>query len=166
MDCGLLHQHLFWILENRHVPWLDSLSFVHNSGNSGLAVGWPAIVIIMGWINGIYVGVEDVANIYICVERFMITDVSTDGKWCYLVFWVVPHSRLLVRWSNLKNRLLSVCPSCSVSFYLNHQPPPSTSSPVFLLKFFCLDRKGLLHGNLNSLLLAAVLGLFYECLCV
>lgn len=72
-------------------------------------------------------------------------DVSTDGKWCYLVFWVVPHSRLLVRWSNLKNRLLSVCPSCSVSFYLNRQPPPSTSSPVYLLKFFCLDRKGLLH---------------------
>ncbi|KAJ7972336.1 ACT domain-containing protein [Quillaja saponaria] len=37
-------------------------------------------------------------------------DVSTDGKWCYIVFWVPP------------------------------KPPD-----VFLLKFCCYDRKGLLH---------------------
>ncbi|KAK9279367.1 hypothetical protein L1049_013046 [Liquidambar formosana] len=74
-------------------------------------------------------------------------DVSTDGIWCYIVLWVVPHSAsLIVRWSNLKDRLLSVCPSCSLSFYFNQQSAAcSTSSPVYLLKFFCLDRKGLLH---------------------
>ncbi|KAJ4725852.1 ACT domain-containing protein [Melia azedarach] len=73
-------------------------------------------------------------------------DISTDGIWCFMVFWVVPHScSIIVRWANLKNRLLSICPSCSVSFYFNQQSPRSLSSPVYLLKFFCLDRKGLLH---------------------
>lgn len=70
-------------------------------------------------------------------------DVSTDGIWCYMVFWVVPNSiSPVVRWPSLKNRLQSICPSCTTSFYL---PPRTASSPVYLLKFFCLDRKGLLH---------------------
>ncbi|GLT67091.1 hypothetical protein SLA2020_394220 [Shorea laevis] len=73
-------------------------------------------------------------------------DVSTDGIWCYIVFWVVPHLRSpFMRWPSLKNRLQSLCPSCSASFYLNTQPTRASSSPVYLLKFFCLDRKGLLH---------------------
>ncbi|KAK6926939.1 hypothetical protein RJ641_008658 [Dillenia turbinata] len=73
-------------------------------------------------------------------------DISTDGKWCYILLWVVPHSSsLIVRWTSLKNRLLSVCPSCSVSFFFNQQPTSPSSSPVYLLKFCCLDRKGLLH---------------------
>ncbi|CAN1808617.1 ACT domain-containing protein ACR9 [Linum perenne] len=72
-------------------------------------------------------------------------DVSTDGNWCYIVFWVVPNSGLVVRWMSLKNRLLSACPSCSVSFVLPQYLMQSTSSPVYLLKFFSLDRKGLLH---------------------
>ncbi|KAL5764298.1 hypothetical protein ACOSP7_016652 [Xanthoceras sorbifolium] len=73
-------------------------------------------------------------------------DLSTDGKWCYIVLWVVPHPySIIVRWSNLKNRLLTVCPSCSPSFYFNQPSTCSSSSSVFLLKFFCLDRKGLLH---------------------
>ncbi|XP_050209388.1 ACT domain-containing protein ACR9-like isoform X2 [Mercurialis annua] len=75
-----------------------------------------------------------------------------DGRWCYVVLWVIPYSKLVVRWSNLKDRLLYICPpSCSVSFYLNqHSLTTSSSSsskscPVYLLKFFSLDRKGLLH---------------------
>ncbi|KAL5992034.1 ACT domain-containing protein acr9 [Asimina triloba] len=78
----------------------------------------------------------------LCITR---GDVSTDGKWCYVVFWVVPcSSSIIVRWGNLKNRLLSVCPSCSVSIYFE-PPARSTASPVYLLKFFCQNRKGLLH---------------------
>ncbi|XP_010253240.1 PREDICTED: ACT domain-containing protein ACR9-like isoform X2 [Nelumbo nucifera] len=78
----------------------------------------------------------------LCITR---GDVSTDGKWCYILLWVEPHPvSLTVRWASLKNRLLSVCPSCSVSFYFN-QPSCSSPSPVYLLKFCCLDRKGLLH---------------------
>ncbi|XP_042510048.1 ACT domain-containing protein ACR9-like [Macadamia integrifolia] len=73
-------------------------------------------------------------------------DVSTDGIWCYIVLWVVPHSAsLTVRWPSLKNRLLSVCPSCAVSFYFNQPSSCSKASPVYLLKYCCLDRKGLLH---------------------
>ncbi|XP_050291028.1 ACT domain-containing protein ACR9-like isoform X4 [Quercus robur] len=73
-------------------------------------------------------------------------DVSTDGIWCYIVLWVVPQSSsLILRWSNLKNRLVSVCPSCIVSFYLDQSSTHSTSSVVYLLKFFSLHRKGLLH---------------------
>ncbi|KAE8680473.1 ACT domain-containing protein ACR9 [Hibiscus syriacus] len=48
------------------------------------------------------------------------------------------------RWPSLKSRLQSLCP-CSVTFYLNDQPSHSAASPVYFLKFFCLDRKGLLH---------------------
>lgn len=86
--------------------------------------------------------------IFLLFDTFLVIDVSTDGIWCYIVLWVIPYSSsLIVKWSNLKNRLASICPSCSVSFFLNEQPSCSSSSPVYLLKFFCLDRRGLLHGN-------------------
>ncbi|KAK1264997.1 hypothetical protein QJS04_geneDACA011222 [Acorus gramineus] len=78
----------------------------------------------------------------LCITR---GDVSTDGKWCYVVFWVVPRSTSVnVNWGSLKNRLLSICPSCSVTFYFNSETRPSVS-PVYLLKLFCLNRAGLLH---------------------
>ncbi|KAI4368825.1 hypothetical protein MLD38_017339 [Melastoma candidum] len=73
-------------------------------------------------------------------------DVSTDGKWCYIVLWVLPHSTsLIIRWSNLKRRLLSVCPAQSAQFFLDHHRTNPSSSPVYLLKFLSLDRKELLH---------------------
>ncbi|KAJ4979184.1 hypothetical protein NE237_009964 [Protea cynaroides] len=73
-------------------------------------------------------------------------DVSTDGKWCYIVFWVV--GKPTTRWDLLKKRLVEACPSCSsasiIYYYrpeLQQQKPPD----VFLLKFCCFDRRGLLH---------------------
>uniref|UniRef100_A0A0R0HPX2 ACT domain-containing protein ACR n=1 Tax=Glycine max TaxID=3847 RepID=A0A0R0HPX2_SOYBN len=73
-------------------------------------------------------------------------DVSTDGKWCYIVFWVVGKQR--TRWSLLKKRLIEACPSCSsasgISYYRSDLQP-SKPSDVFLLNFSCHDRKGLLH---------------------
>ncbi|XP_058747145.1 ACT domain-containing protein ACR10-like [Vicia villosa] len=73
-------------------------------------------------------------------------DVSTDGKWCYIVFWVVGKQK--TRWSLLKKRMVEACPSCSsasgISYYCSDLQP--TKPPdVFLLKFCCHDRKGLLH---------------------
>lgn len=75
-------------------------------------------------------------------------DVSTDGKWCYLVFWVV--GKPTTRWYLLRERLLEVCPPCTLPLpeiyyfrkeFLQPKPPK-----VFLLKFWCtFDRKGLLH---------------------
>ncbi|XP_057471320.1 ACT domain-containing protein ACR10-like [Actinidia eriantha] len=75
-------------------------------------------------------------------------DISTDGKWCYLVFWVV--GRPTTRWDLLKNRLLEVCPMCSPSVSQIYYYRPEFQQPkppdVFLLKFWCYyDRKGLLH---------------------
>ncbi|KAL5801808.1 hypothetical protein ACOSQ3_033440 [Xanthoceras sorbifolium] len=74
-------------------------------------------------------------------------DVSTDGKWCYLVFWVVGEPT--TRWSLLKKRLLEVCPShfsTSRIYYYRPENQQRKPSDVFLLKFWCSqDRKGLLH---------------------
>ncbi|QCE06071.1 ACT domain-containing protein ACR10-like [Vigna unguiculata] len=73
-------------------------------------------------------------------------DVSTDGKWCYIVFWVVGKHK--TRWSLLKTRLIEACPSCSsasgISYYRS-ELQPSKPPDVFLLNFCCHDRKGLLH---------------------
>lgn len=75
-------------------------------------------------------------------------DVSTDGKWCYIVFWVIGSPE--TRWSLLKKRLVGTCPSCSsasgISFYRSELQPPKPPD-VFLLKFCCYDRRGLLHGK-------------------
>ncbi|OIT03215.1 PREDICTED: ACT domain-containing protein ACR9-like [Nicotiana attenuata] len=73
-------------------------------------------------------------------------DFATDGKWCYIVLWVVPRpSCLKVDWASLKNRLMSACPSCMIPYYLSQQSTCSPRPTVYLLKVFCLDRKGLLH---------------------
>ncbi|PWA58050.1 hypothetical protein CTI12_AA403510 [Artemisia annua] len=73
-------------------------------------------------------------------------DFTTDGIWCYIVIWVFPYSTSpTVRWSNVKERLLAVCPAFSVSAFLNETPPKPAPSQVFLLTFCSTDRKGLLH---------------------
>lgn len=73
-------------------------------------------------------------------------DFTTDGIWCYIVLWVFPHpTSPTVRWSTLKDRLLSICPTFSVSAYLNETPPKPSPSPVYLLTFCSTDRKGLLN---------------------
>ena len=93
------------------------------------------------------------------VFLFVFVDVSTDGKWCYLVFWVVGKSE--TRWSLLKRRLLEACPSCSsasgMSFFRSEPRPPGPPD-VFLLTFCCHDRRGLLHGVLlDPMLLLCVI---------
>ncbi|KAJ8899873.1 hypothetical protein K2173_019576 [Erythroxylum novogranatense] len=79
-------------------------------------------------------------------------DVSTDGKWCYVVFWVVGNSS--TRWGLLKKRLLGACPSCfsasGISYYRSDLQSPGPSD-VFLLKLCCHDRKGLLHDVTGGL---------------
>ncbi|CAI9778969.1 unnamed protein product [Fraxinus pennsylvanica] len=73
-------------------------------------------------------------------------DVSTDGKWCYLVFWVF--GKPSTRWGLLKKRLLGACPSCflasGIPYYEAELQPPRPPD-VFLLKFCYHDRRGLLH---------------------
>ncbi|KAK6152361.1 hypothetical protein DH2020_014996 [Rehmannia glutinosa] len=73
-------------------------------------------------------------------------DVSTDGKWCYIVFWVL--GKPSTRWSLLKKRLMGACPcfllACGISYYRAELQSPKPAD-VFLLKFCCHDRLGLLH---------------------
>uniref|UniRef100_A0A7N0TLC3 ACT domain-containing protein ACR n=1 Tax=Kalanchoe fedtschenkoi TaxID=63787 RepID=A0A7N0TLC3_KALFE len=73
-------------------------------------------------------------------------DFSTDGRWCYVVLRVLPHPiSVKVDWASLKNRLVAVCPSLLFSYCFDRQSGDSSTSSVFLLNVFCLDRKGLLH---------------------
>ncbi|KAK3037801.1 hypothetical protein RJ639_031842 [Escallonia herrerae] len=73
-------------------------------------------------------------------------DFSTDGRWCYIVLWVIPRpSSLRIDWESLKNRLLSACPPCLPSLYLTELSNCSSVTPLYLLKVFSVDRKGLLH---------------------
>ncbi|KAL8191640.1 hypothetical protein R6Q57_028371 [Mikania cordata] len=73
-------------------------------------------------------------------------DFTTDGIWCYIVLWVFPYlTSPTIRWSNIKERLLAVCPGFSVSAYLNETPSKPEASPVYQLTFFSTDRKGLLN---------------------
>lgn len=89
-------------------------------------------------------------------------DVSTDGRWCYVVFWVLPASPSInVQWENLKHRLMILCPSCSIPFYIDSLSQP-TSSKMYLLKLLSVDRKGLLHGKYICELLVRFLRLRSE----
>nr|XP_010918604.1 ACT domain-containing protein ACR10 [Elaeis guineensis] len=79
-------------------------------------------------------------------------DVSTDGKWCYIVFWVVGRGEGATRWGLLKKRLLGVCPAVlSASGLYNscyrqqEMMAAQQQAQLFLLKFSCYDRMGLLH---------------------
>lgn len=76
-------------------------------------------------------------------------DMSTDGKWCYIVFWVVPGNGTTgTRWGLLKTRLAEACPSCSSSFGIlscHVDPMPPEHPNVFLLKLSGFDRIALLH---------------------
>ncbi|KAI9128501.1 hypothetical protein K1719_001494 [Acacia pycnantha] len=78
--------------------------------------------------------------------RITRADVSTDGRWCYIIFWVVPDPRSqCVNWESLKNRLLSSCPSCLFSYDFSQNSGNPSPPPIYLLKVWVVDLKGLLH---------------------
>ncbi|KAG6525375.1 hypothetical protein ZIOFF_015331 [Zingiber officinale] len=77
-------------------------------------------------------------------------DFSTDGRWCYVLLWVAERGRKETRWDLLKKRLVAVCPSVSPPLVSeinsSDQEMDAEQKPqVFLLKFSCYDRMGLLH---------------------
>ncbi|EEC78399.1 hypothetical protein OsI_18187 [Oryza sativa Indica Group] len=107
---------------------------------SGMVLGGGAAAAAVG-------GGEDAVVMQVAGAEGPGQHVSTDGQWCFVVFWVVPRTpSIKVRWANLKNRLMSMCPSnYPMTFYPEiTQPGPSQ---FYLLKLFSADRKGLLHGE-------------------
>lgn len=73
-------------------------------------------------------------------------DLSTDGKWCYLIFWVLPRtgSPRPIRWSNLKRNLMSACPPNPAHIFFMNIPEPKPKT-VYILHICSLDRAGLLN---------------------
>ncbi|RLM85348.1 ACT domain-containing protein ACR10 [Panicum miliaceum] len=74
-------------------------------------------------------------------------DMSTDGRWCYIVLWVLPR-----RGRPGPVPLLQLCPVAAPFGFdtadlaaagLQDAPPPAPR--LFLLKLYCFDRMGLLH---------------------
>ncbi|KAF7046917.1 hypothetical protein CFC21_055908 [Triticum aestivum] len=85
-------------------------------------------------------------------------DMSTDGRWCYIVLWVAAsrRGRPPVAWDLLKERLVELCPVPAPfgvdTAYLaaaglrgDGLALAAGEPRVFLLKFCCYDRMGLLH---------------------
>ena len=74
-------------------------------------------------------------------------DMSIDGRWCFVVLWVIPRvSASTVRWSLLKQRLEDICPNALGSMMPPAAPPVPESKRVLLLQVCSSDRTGLLHG--------------------
>lgn len=74
-------------------------------------------------------------------------DFATDGKWCYIVLWVM--GKPTTKWGLVKKRLVAACPSCysasGISYYRDELLQTPKPPDVFLLKLCCHDRRGLLH---------------------
>jgi len=73
-------------------------------------------------------------------------DLSTDGKWCYLIFWVLPRtgSPRPIRWAILKRNLISACPPNPAHIFFMNIPEPRPKN-VYILHICSLDRAGLLN---------------------
>ncbi|KAJ6892482.1 hypothetical protein NC651_025625 [Populus alba x Populus x berolinensis] len=126
---GILHEDVV-VISQAEKPGEPAVITVNCPDKTGLGCDLCRVILLFG--------------LSICRE-----DAQTDGKWCYLVFWVAGKPN--TRWDLLKKRLLEVCPSYfSTSEFDYYKPENQQPKPpdVFLLKFWCsYDREGLLHGN-------------------
>ncbi|KAJ6432916.1 hypothetical protein OIU84_020035 [Salix udensis] len=124
---GVLHEDVV-VISQAEKPGELTVITVNCPDKTGLGCDLCRVILLFG--------------LSICRE-----DAQTDGKWCYLVFWVVGKPN--TRWNLLKMRLLEVCPSYfSTSEFDYYKPENQQPKPpdVFLLKFWCsYDREGLLH---------------------
>lgn len=84
--------------------------------------------------------------------RILKGDVSTDGKWCFLIFKVGLNSNVPPRWNLLKTRLEAVCPSGadSIRSLWRWRSLPKEQMP-FLLQVASYDRQGMLHSLTHAL---------------
>eukprot|EP00850_Spirogloea_muscicola_P006320 SM000030S11329 [mRNA] locus=s30:95988:98609:- [translate_table: standard] len=80
------------------------------------------------------------------VASLSFADLSTDGRWCFLVFWVLPQSGSAnsVKWSLLKQRITAACPSNNPVLIYLPKPEPRTRE-LFLFQVCSSNRSGLLN---------------------
>ncbi len=74
-------------------------------------------------------------------------DVSTDGRWCFMIFKVQLSLGVPAHWALLKRRLEAVCPSAAGEHQLwRWSSLPRDFQHPFLLQVSSYDRRGFLHG--------------------
>lgn len=78
--------------------------------------------------------------------RIVAGDISTDGKWCFMVFRVQLSSGVPPRWQLLRTRLVSMCPSGAGLGRLWRWRSLPKEQPAFLLQVASYDRRGMLHS--------------------
>ncbi|KAH7314834.1 hypothetical protein KP509_21G023000 [Ceratopteris richardii] len=80
-------------------------------------------------------------------------DLSTDGKWCLMLFWVISRQGPSnpIKWSQLKKRLTTACPAppSSLIFPFNKHLDPKRNS--YLLQTCSTDRGGLMNDLVQAL---------------
>ena len=77
-------------------------------------------------------------------------DVSTDGRWCFMIFKVTLGQAMRAHWALLRRRLEAICPSThgDHSMWRYTSRTRDTQHP-FLLQVTSYDRRGFLHGALR-----------------
>lgn len=79
--------------------------------------------------------------------RILQGDISTDGKWCFMVFRVQLSSGVPPRWQLLRARLGSMCPNGTAALdALWRWRSLPKEHPPFLLQVASYDRQGMLHS--------------------
>ncbi|KAH7373212.1 hypothetical protein KP509_17G044700 [Ceratopteris richardii] len=89
----------------------------------------------------------DIARIILEFGLIIVrADLSTDGKWCFCLFWVHPAEGISknIRWAALKKLLVRACPPTRPHLLLpQFQIPKPTQS--YLLRTLSMDNVGLLN---------------------
>ncbi|KAL4855006.1 ACT domain-containing protein ACR10 [Chlorella vulgaris] len=84
--------------------------------------------------------------------RIIRGDISTDGKWCFIIFKVCLSSGVPPRWQLLKSRLESICPSGTDTLQqLWRWRSIPKEQQAFLLQVAGYDRQGMLHSLSHAL---------------
>ncbi|KAH9327906.1 hypothetical protein KI387_000014, partial [Taxus chinensis] len=105
-----------------------------------------SIIIIVHYANRIGLTCDLAGIIFDYGLALVRGDFFTDGKWCYLVFWVLPRpgSPRRFPWEMLKNNLISVCPPNPDQLFFAINPDPKPAK-VYVLQIYSLDQAGLLN---------------------
>eukprot|EP00249_Psilotum_nudum_P013587 c24410_g1_i4 orf=284-1642(+) len=84
--------------------------------------------------------------------RVVRLDLSTDGRWCFAIFWVTPisGSPSPIKWAMLKKRLVAICPSTRAPMLLPLIAQPRRRD-IFILQVCALSHSGLLNDIAQTL---------------